>query len=79
MRSPLKVLINMELELVEPRFVFIIWLQRMKMVHQRKIESTRELYGLSPSDESNEEDLKKRALATATGPALAQKKHTQMG
>ncbi|CAE7454251.1 hop [Symbiodinium natans] len=46
------------------KFTFIIWMQRMKMVHQRKIESARELYGLSPSDEMTEEDLKKRAATS---------------
>ncbi|CAE7396171.1 hisS [Symbiodinium natans] len=44
------------------KFTYIIWMQRMKMVHQRKIEAARELYGLSPSDEINEEDLKKQAM-----------------
>lgn len=48
------------------KFTFIIWMQRMKMVHQRKLEAARELYGLSPSDEVNEDELKKRA---ATGKA----------
>jgi len=48
------------------KFVFIIWLQRMKMVHQRKVESTRELYGLSASDEMTEGDLKQKAISLGT-------------
>jgi len=48
------------------KFLFIIWLQRMKMVHQRKIEAARELYGLSPSEDINEEELKVKALKTSS-------------
>ncbi|CAE7471822.1 CLIP3 [Symbiodinium sp. KB8] len=48
------------------KFVFIIWLQRMKMVHQRKVESTRELYGLSASDDMTEGDLKQKAISVGT-------------
>jgi len=44
------------------KFLFIIMMQRYKMIHQRKIEAARELYGLSPSDDVNEEDLKKQAI-----------------
>ena len=44
-----------------PRFTFIILMQRMKMVHQRKLEAARELYGLSPSDEVPEDELKMKA------------------
>ncbi|CAE7685124.1 petJ, partial [Symbiodinium sp. CCMP2456] len=44
------------------KFLFIIMMQRYKMIHQRKIEAARELYGLSPSDDVNEEELKKQAL-----------------
>lgn len=36
-------------------------MQRMKMVHQRKLEAARELYGLSPTDEIAEEELKMKA------------------
>lgn len=43
------------------RFTFIILMQRMKMVHQRKLEAARELYGLSPTDEIAEEELKMKA------------------
>ncbi|CAE7841422.1 hop [Symbiodinium necroappetens] len=45
------------------KFLFIIMMQLYKMSHQRKIEAARELYGLSPSDDVNDEDLKKQALA----------------
>ena len=38
-------------------------MQRMKMVHQRKLEAARELYGLSPTDEVAEEELKLKAKA----------------
>ena len=31
------------------------------MVHQRKLEAARELYGLSPTDEIAEEELKMKA------------------
>jgi len=55
---------------------YIIYLQRMKMVHQRKLEAARELYGLSPSDEVPEDALNKKAiqenggrLARGTRPA----------
>jgi len=44
------------------KFTFIIWMQRMKMVHGRKLEAARELYGLSPSDEVDEEQLKEKAV-----------------
>ena len=44
------------------KFLFIIMMQLYKMAHQRKIEAARELYGLSPSDDVNDEDLKKQAL-----------------
>ncbi|CAE7212978.1 hisS [Symbiodinium pilosum] len=52
------------------KFLFIIWLQRCKMVHQRKLEAARELYGLSPSDEINEEALKKQALTNGNTTAM---------
>ena len=45
------------------RFTFIILMQRMKMVHQRKLEAARELYGLSPTDEVPEDELKMKAKA----------------
>jgi len=43
------------------KFTFIIWMQRMKMVHQRKLEAARELYGLSPTDDVAEDELKAKA------------------
>ncbi|CAJ1421999.1 unnamed protein product [Effrenium voratum] len=43
------------------KFTFIIWMQRMKMVHQRKLEAARELYGLSPTDEVAEAGPGRRA------------------
>ncbi|CAE7573760.1 hisS [Symbiodinium sp. CCMP2592] len=49
------------------KFTFIIWMQRMKMVHGKKLEAARELYGLSPSDHVDEEDLKKKAKAQGGG------------
>mmetsp|Transcript_34913 Transcript_34913/g.75388 ORF Transcript_34913/g.75388 Transcript_34913/m.75388 type:complete len:898 (+) Transcript_34913:78-2771(+) len=49
------------------KFTYIIWMQRMKMVHQRKLEAARELYGLSPTDEVAEEDLKERAKTGLAG------------
>ncbi|CAE7524508.1 hisS, partial [Symbiodinium natans] len=49
------------------KFTFIIWMQRMKMVHGRKLEAARELYGLSPSDHVDEDDLKKKALESGGG------------
>jgi len=49
------------------KFLFIIMMQRYKMIHQRKIEAARELYGLSPSDDINEEDLKKQAITSGVG------------
>mmetsp|Transcript_3710 Transcript_3710/g.6135 ORF Transcript_3710/g.6135 Transcript_3710/m.6135 type:complete len:886 (+) Transcript_3710:105-2762(+) len=55
------------------KFTFIIWMQRMKMVHQRKLEAARELYGLSPTDEVPEDELKMKAKAgvpSATGGIL---------
>jgi len=45
------------------KFTFIIWMQRMKMVHGKKLEAARELYGLSPSDHVDEDQLKKKAHA----------------
>jgi hypothetical protein len=33
------------------------------MVHQRKLEAARELYGLSPTDEVAEDELKAKAQA----------------
>lgn len=48
------------------KFTFIIWMQRMKMVHQRKLEAARELYGLSPTDDVDETDLKAKAKVSAT-------------
>lgn len=45
----------------------------MKMVHQRKLEAARELYGLSPTDEIAEEELKMKAkerLDETDGPLL---------
>mmetsp|Transcript_34910 Transcript_34910/g.75379 ORF Transcript_34910/g.75379 Transcript_34910/m.75379 type:complete len:755 (-) Transcript_34910:134-2398(-) len=56
------------------KFTFIILMQRMKMVHQRKLEAARELYGLSPTDEVPEDELKMKAKAqvsSATGGILA--------
>ena len=35
-------------------------------VHQRKLEAARELYGLSPSDDVDETDLRAKAKASAT-------------
>lgn len=32
------------------------------MVHQRKLEAARELYGLSPTDEIAEDELKQKAI-----------------
>ncbi|CAJ1374336.1 unnamed protein product [Effrenium voratum] len=53
------------------KFTFIIWMQRMKMVHQRKLEAARELYGLSPTDEVAEEELRAKSVldGKATGRA----------
>lgn len=42
------------------KFTFIILMQRMKMLHQRKLEAARELYGLSPTDEIGEDELKQK-------------------
>eukprot|EP00435_Cladocopium_sp_Y103_P074709 s443_g50.t1 len=56
------------------KFTFIILMQRMKMVHQRKLEAARELYGLSPTDEIPEDELKMKAKAqvpSATGGVAA--------
>lgn len=47
------------------RFSFIILMQRMKMVHQRKLEAARELYGLSPTDEIGEDALKMKGVPRA--------------
>jgi len=49
------------------KFTFIILMQRMKMVHQRKLEAARELYGLSPTDEIAEEELKMKAKLPSGG------------
>ncbi|CAE7660421.1 petJ [Symbiodinium microadriaticum] len=57
------------------KFLFIIMMQRYKMIHQRKIEAARELYGLSPSDDINEEDLKKQAITNGA----ASLKHRGVG
>ena len=55
------------------KFAFIIWMQRMKMVHQRKLEAARELYGLSPTDEVPEDDLKEKAkVSGGKGAIVAQ-------
>jgi len=40
------------------KFTFIVLLQRMKMVHQKKMEAARELYGLYPGDATTEDDLR---------------------
>lgn len=56
------------------KFTFIIWMQRMKTVHQRKLEAARELYGLSPTDEVPEDELKAKAItkkASAAGGVSA--------
>eukprot|EP00438_Fugacium_kawagutii_P015692 Skav235315 [mRNA] locus=scaffold520:431305:432877:+ [translate_table: standard] len=42
------------------KFSFIILMQRMKTLHQRKLEAARELYGLSPTDEIGEDELKSK-------------------
>ncbi|CAK9108915.1 Histidine--tRNA ligase (Fragment) [Durusdinium trenchii] len=52
------------------KFTFIIWMQRMKMVHQRKLEAARELYGLSPTDEIGEDELKQKT-GSVQGKAAA--------
>ncbi|CAE7482978.1 hop [Symbiodinium sp. CCMP2456] len=44
------------------KFSMIIIGQRMKLVHQRKLEAARELYGLSPSDEVPENALNQKAI-----------------
>jgi len=49
------------------KFTFIILMQRMKMVHQRKLEAARELYGLSPTDDIPEEELKMKAKVPSNG------------
>ena len=49
------------------KFTFIIWMQRMKMVHQRKLEAARELYGLSPTDEIAEDELRTKAVIPKNG------------
>ena len=46
---------------ITAKFSFIILMQRMKMVHGRKLEAARELYGLSPTDEVAEDELKEKA------------------
>ncbi|OLQ08381.1 putative E3 ubiquitin-protein ligase HERC1 [Symbiodinium microadriaticum] len=42
---------------VVSKFSFIVLLQRMKMVHQNKMEAARQLYGLPPGDAATEHDL----------------------
>ena len=38
-----------------------------RMVHQRKLEAARELYGLSPTDEIAEDELKAQAKGPKSG------------
>jgi len=49
------------------KFSFIILLQRSKLLHQRKLEAARELYGLSPSDEVPETVLAKKGMKESAG------------
>ena len=49
------------------KFSMIILGQRMKMVHQRKIEAARELYGMSPNDAVSGQALDQKALAESSG------------
>mmetsp|Transcript_75776 Transcript_75776/g.181173 ORF Transcript_75776/g.181173 Transcript_75776/m.181173 type:complete len:901 (+) Transcript_75776:78-2780(+) len=53
------------------KFTFIIWMQRMKMVHQRKLEAARELYGLSPTDEVAEDELRAKAGGNVGGQKIS--------
>ena len=41
--------------------------RRGRMVHQRKLEAARELYGLSPTDEIPEDELKAQAKVAKSG------------
>mmetsp|Transcript_63425 Transcript_63425/g.148964 ORF Transcript_63425/g.148964 Transcript_63425/m.148964 type:complete len:833 (+) Transcript_63425:61-2559(+) len=49
------------------KMTYIILAQRMKMVHQRKVEAARELYGLSPSDAVPVDALNEKAVTEAGG------------
>ena len=48
----------------------------MKMVHQRKLEAARELYGLSPTDDVAEDELKAKAT---TGKARLEMRVRMLG
>ena len=49
------------------KFSMIILGQRMKMVHQRKLEAARELYGMAPSELVTGEALDKKAFEESGG------------
>mmetsp|Transcript_25722 Transcript_25722/g.60279 ORF Transcript_25722/g.60279 Transcript_25722/m.60279 type:complete len:903 (+) Transcript_25722:36-2744(+) len=56
---------------VVSKFSFIVLLQRMKMVHQNKMEAARQLYGLPPGDATTEHDLQTYSQQDFVGKAVS--------